>query len=199
MSPLKYYQGTIKPASTAWVCPSCKQENLGALEAGCAHCSAGKDAGKAQRIEATSTPPAADPFEWWIAKTCGAGWHELKPPAHTDDLLHMYRKAFAAGVDWARENLGTPASNATEGVGGNVRPEAATTGGWGLTMVHSDPATWGDPAHMASPLDARAVHTVLAALAFYRDNQLAYGAVPGQLDAQEVSKLIEQLSPQEPA
>ena len=45
------------------------------------------------------------------------------------------------------------------------------------------------------PLDPRQRDTILAALAFYRDNQLAYGVVPGQLSAEECSALIAKLQP----
>ena len=46
-------------------------------------------------------------------------------------------------------------------------------------------------------VDQRTKQTILAALAFYRDSTLAYGAIPGQLSAQEVSELINKLSPTE--
>lgn len=49
----------------------------------------------------------------------------------------------------------------------------------------------------SEPLDTRGQATVLAALAFYRDNMLSYGAVPGQLSAEECNQLIAKLQPAE--
>jgi len=45
------------------------------------------------------------------------------------------------------------------------------------------------------PLDARTTQTIVDALTFYRDNQLAYGSITGQLDAGETTALIVKLTP----
>jgi hypothetical protein len=94
----------------------------------------------------------------------------------------LARLAFAAGQETilGGQRAVLPAS----------APARSTTGGWVLAMI--DPQT-KEP----TLTDARTQDTILAALAFYRDNQLAYGAVPGQLSAQECTALIAQLSPQE--
>ncbi len=47
------------------------------------------------------------------------------------------------------------------------------------------------------PVDARTHATILAALAAYRDNYLAYGDLPGQLTARECTQLIQTLTPPE--
>lgn len=44
-------------------------------------------------------------------------------------------------------------------------------------------------------MDKWMLDTILAALVFYRDNQLAYGTLPGQLDAQDTTELISQITP----
>ena len=54
-----------------------------------------------------------------------------------------------------------------------------------------------DPQVGPRQADARTHQTILAALAAYRDNYLAYGGIVGQLSAQEVTELITKLTPKE--
>lgn len=169
-------------ASFAWDCPSCGAPNAGRLEKGCTACGAGSD-GKA----GTVAPPAGEPtfFDDWLRPNYAAPMDTA-----TYDLM---RKAWDAGAAWALGTLKAGLSPFLEGATPPA-PHAAPIvpkGGWVLAMV--DPDT-----HEPQLTDSRTHATILAALAFYRDNQLAYGLIPGQLTAIEATTLIESLTPREP-
>lgn len=190
---LKHWQGSIPNKPVAWHCPSCTAENTGPLERGCTSCHAGDPAyakvavqreAHNELVQRQQHPDgvlegASTAFDtWYTGPESGrdTGW-----------------AAFAAGVRWARTQA-APAGNAlTEGVGSTERPEAAPQGGWMLALIPP-----GSGALDAQDVDPRTQATVLAALAFYKDNQLGYGDIPGQLTATECSQLIAQLQEQEP-
>jgi len=183
----RHFQGSPPVVHAAWTCPTCGAKNVGALEDGCPACKVGQDAQVAGHAPVDLTPVRAV-VNAYVAWREGLRVQDL--PDAFDDQLQF---AFTAGAAWQREQA-APAGNATptRGDGGNESSVAATTGGWVLLMVpkHGD-------ANDEVGVDTRTQGTILAALAFYRDNQLAYGAVPGQLSAQECTALIAQLSPQE--
>ena len=168
--------GTLTHRSTLWQCPTCGQENGGRLEDGCPACKAGADAKKAPTAfpsRRQDVPDAVDvAFLLWLPES------GLQGATFTTEHLSM---AFKAGAAWAtgnREPLPPPL--------------LATAGGWTVALIPPD-------THEPVLVDARTEATLLAALAFYRDSQLSYGAVPGQLTAAEITELIEKLSPKEAA
>ena len=168
----RHFQGTPKPASVAWKCPTCGVENLGPLEAGCVSCKAGADGQKAQ-------PAVQTPFQAWLGESKGI---VLDPV-----LLNAMERAWEAGVAWAQR--------ATAGAAQVPVVAATPAGGAYLIMVPDDADDAG--VSSAPELDDRTVQTLLAALAAYRDNYLAYGVIQGQLAAQEVTELITKLTPKE--
>ncbi len=177
--------GVLTTKSAIWFCPSCGKENTGPLEAGCA-CGVYKDAKKVTPVVKDNIIiPAFDPKSLDPQEVAFSQWYN-KSSDHLD-AHDMSREAFAAGVAWARGNpLPRPVPLPSDAV--------VASGGWNLAMTHSDPSTWGDPEHMNTPLDKRAQETIKAALAFYRDNTLQYGPIPGQLSAAECTQLIATLS-----
>jgi hypothetical protein len=86
--------------------------------------------------------------------------------------------AWAAGAIWAADQR--PASHVPGGTRAGAPGE--------LIMI---------TATSQEPLDPRTHATILAALRFYAENQLVYGAVAGQLDVEEVKGLIAKLEPQQ--
>jgi hypothetical protein len=179
---LKHWGGTPREPLAEWRCPTCGTEQTGPLKAGCQACGAGADGRKVEEKPVGASAPLvqsgvakrpAEPLAQAPVRPEYLGfdeWQRQYPNA--DDLL----EAFMAGVAWARAQAVVPE------VIPSTRPSAAPT-----TLVQMDIAF----------SDAATCETIIAALAFYRDNQLQYGAVPGQLTAEQVTDLITRLSPQE--
>ncbi len=175
--------GAITNKGVVWHCPSCNAENTGALEAGCQACKAGADAaiaaGQAQH------PIAGNPFEAWL--------DEQYPTGVDTSHFVIARKAWVAGVQygqWQQQQTAPVGNTPQAGSGGGTgSTPAAPEGGYTVELI--------SPRHVHLPVDPQTHATILAALAFYRDNQLAYGVIPGQLSAQECTQLITQLSPPE--
>jgi hypothetical protein len=174
--PLRHYQGSIPTARAVWVCPTCHQENSTPLEAGCPHCRAGADARRAMeapvRIVPTASglPPAEEAFEAWLV---GYAQNIQDYP-----VAKVAKDAFMAGIAWV-EASGYAIPHVTGGTAGPV-------------VIHS---VW-NAIDFHDPL-VRA--TLAAALAFYIDNQLRYGSVPGQLGVEDARVLLAQLQqPEDP-
>ncbi len=202
---MKHYGGSTPPGPASWVCPSCQAENTVPLKAGCQSCGAGGDARKAEvksglspetqkfvaealAEEARPTVPVPDvvlAFEAWTGErtTSETNWH-------------LVREAFMAGVAWAQAQKYTMA----------VAPALAaldTLTEKGFPVVFApDPVTspitllLGEGGHLDA-LEPQTLMTILAALAFYRDNVLNYNAVEGQLTPEQVTTLVERLLPKE--
>ena len=185
---LKYFGGRTPSVDAPWTCPSCGAENQVPLKAGCQVCRAGADAKKVgstptqDAVRAAAPVPAdparpdayvptgAAPAQGADAEQAWNSWStEVCRITHVPDL-DLLKEAFMAGIAWARGDAQAAR------IEGRVTPPVVLAG-WDF--------------------DQTTQHTILAALAFYRDNQLQYGAVPGQLDAQQVTDLIQRLSPQE--
>lgn len=121
----------------------------------------------------------------------------------------LVRMAFMGGVVWAREVGGSvpdgitsrsgrsPAGQAVEPAAAAAvdPPDAATGAGATGTGEGARLGTHNGVAGPYTEVDDRTQATIIAALAFYRDNQLAYGEADGQLSADEVNDLIDQLLP----
>lgn len=176
----RHYEGTVKKFTTAWVCPTCKSENLGPLEAGCVSCKAGADAKAARETVLLGGPTEA------IERQIAAFVTVTYPLGLDSDGWAVAREAFRAGALWAQAQQPISAAEVYAAVN---PPEAE--GGWIVELVN--------PLGVSVALNEPSQQTILAALAFYRDNQLAYGDAPGQLTAAEVSQLITKLTPKEGA
>lgn len=184
---LKHFKGSVPTAAgVEWTCPSCQAKQQGRLELGCTACGAGKPSEATApdvRKFTAATVVAANPeshnaFDRWYT-----GSEEGRDAAW---------KAFLAGAAWATDVKTAPASNAptVASVGGTVSPEAVATSMGRHHLILDIPGGFD-----ARNLTATEEATILAALAFYRDNQLVYGAVPGQLTSDQLTELITQLSP----
>jgi hypothetical protein len=171
----KHYQGTPPAVRAAWRCPSCGAPNTGALEDGCVACGVGKDAKPAAQVIYPEEGGDSNFKQWWDAQ-----------PVVELSRLSTYevaKRAWEAAVHVYWERKATPHSEVAE---------VPTAGrGWSMELV--------DPQQGRVIPDPRTHATVVAALAFYLDNTLRYGAVPGQLSAEECSQLIAKLSPEEVA
>ncbi len=110
-------------------------------------------------------------FDQWIVST----WSGLLPT----DMAEAMKKAWDAGVAWAQQQAGTQP----------VPQGEATDEGWTMQLTRDGAVD--------IPMNARAHLTICSALAAYRDNYLAYGGIPGQLSAQEVTELIGKLTPKD--
>ena len=176
--------GTISRQQVIWKCPTCGTENAGPLEQGCTACKAGADAktpAQAARIVEAAPGPSVTAFYQWAT--------QLGLDATRSEL----QEAWIAGARWARSQA-APAGNVPgegEGIDAATTTRVVPVGGSLLATI--DPITH-DPTGL---LDTRTHTTILAALAFYRDNTLSYGSVAGQLSAQEVTELLDQLTPKE--
>lgn len=176
----RHFGGSVPPVRVAWTCPTCGDKQVGPLEDGCTTCTAGADARKAEQALALGGPKTDEGgdlnfLKWW--------------DAHATEFQHadVYNIAKAAWEEayhqaWYGKEAVPPARSVTIA--------APTTGGYLLAMVTPE-------SHESILTDQRTHATILAALAFYRDNQLAYGGLSGQLDAAEVSALITKLTPRE--
>lgn len=172
----RHYGGSTPSARAPWKCPSCGAENSGPLEQGCSACGAGGDA---KKLDSPLAPPRGSTVPDVLADTSVEyGFHQwwegrkdLYPDANEDLLMHV----FAAGVDWMRRVLQRTAVPA---------PPAGRTEMDALVDVAF--IDLQDPIVRA---------TLAAALSFYIDNQLTYGAIPGQLDAEGARALLAQLQP----
>jgi hypothetical protein len=177
----RHWQGSVPVKANAWKCPTCGNEVSNPLEQGCPHCQAGRDAAQARvakAMEQALTREGPEDPE----KVAFDAWFKTHY-SERDDAVTRVRLAFAAGAAWA---AGQQAKDPIVSV---AKPE----GGWVLGMGE-------DHATMLKVVDPRTTQTILAALTFYRDHQLGYGTIPGQLSAQECSELITKLSPtEEPA
>lgn len=182
----RHFAGTPPAPAAGWKCPSCAVLNTGPLEGGCTSCHAGDP--KAQRvrqpIDRSPLRAVVNAFMEWRR-----GLADL--PEALDDQLQY---AFTAGAAWAQTQA-APAGNAPHtGSGGGVEstPAAAISeGGWTMALCPADPDV------ALRQADPRTHATIVAALASYRDNFLAYGNLDGQLTAAEVSELILKLTPKE--
>ena len=183
---LKYFGGRTPSVDAPWTCPSCGAENQVPLKAGCQVCRAGADA---KRVGAPEPPPAdpAPPARPVLATDHPSPFWQWQD-AHKDQLglqspgvWALMEEAFMAGVAWAQ-------AQAAE-----RRAEAETA----IGQLVSEGVREATPVFAGCDFDPITQHTILAALAFYRDNQLQYGAVPGQLSAEQVTDLIQRLSPPE--
>jgi hypothetical protein len=195
---LKHWGGSIPQKAVVWKCPTCGVENTGPLEQGCTSCHAG-DPKQVGKVTVEAPDRQLQPIDLSGLRARVKAYTDWKKanrdriPTILDDALQF---AFEAGADWAAEVLAAPAGNAHVGVGGTERPEAATQGGHYLIMVPADAD--GATVENTPQMDPRAQATIVAALAFYLDNQLAYGAIPGQLTAAECHALIDHLKEPEP-
>lgn len=178
----RHYGGEPKPVSTAWTCPTCGTGNTGPLEGGCVACKAGADAKRSTLLRgSTILAPIQLPTDALLEAF--EGWYGQQTPQALRGERDAALLGFIGGVHWARSlPEHAPAVPALLPI---------VTGGHLLAMVHST-------SHEPTLLDSRTQRTILAALAFYRDNTLAYGAVPGELSAEETTQLIEQLTEPEP-
>lgn len=229
---LRHYEGTPRPTLTAWVCPTCRQTNTGALEAGCPGCKAGGDAVKLDAAFAAALDGAdragAIALTAPVRKVTEEPWRTAYNTwkATTDEVdLVDPSEVFKAGWD---ARIGRVQGDGIPLLGGHlpgcvwkdperkyicvegceikrindsakVQPPPAAPPEIErliLCTVNNEALTVGQVTHDLLPVEQ--LTTILAALAFYRDNQLAYGTIPGQLDAEGVTSLITQLTPAEP-
>ena len=173
--------------SATWNCVKCGAVNAGARPAGCTRCKAGANARTGERTAPELALPAPAISAGVPDGTVGnlptdealfEQWWKLQ--GGTLDRLPARDLARAAYLAGWREGIATPAPT-------TPKPD---DGPWSLQMV--SPAT-----KETQTLDRRTVETIVAALEFYRDNQLAFGPMPGQLTAMEVSALLKRLIPKE--
>ena len=174
----RHFGGSVPPVRVAWTCPTCGDKQMGALEAGCTKCQAGADAKKA----APKFIPEAD-VEAENVHAAFIEWSSMLRDVASQTLREHGEAAFKAGAAWQRQQLDTVVRVAAAAQATTPNSE----GGYLLAMVTPD-------THESTLIDQRTHDTILAALAFYRDNQVAYGTMPGQLDAAEVSALITKLT-----
>lgn len=195
----RHYEGSPRPRAAAWKCPSCHADNTGPLEDGCTSCGAGADARKGtdNRVppaaaSAMKPPPSQAPADG-VPPLKMERWEVAYSGLTDTQLLEMdERDLFKAGWDAALK----------WGVTAPVRkPTAMTTGpSEGEDAPRKEKlilATMLPHTDSVGAVDDTTRDTILAALAFYRDNQLAYGPQPGQLSAEQVTELITQLTPEE--
>lgn len=199
----RHFGGKVPEPLTEWDCPSCGATNTVPLKAGCQTCRAGADARKvgstpqqdavrqAQAIPIDPADPAEKAFYAWAIETRLDSQHKSAA-----------KEAFMAGVAWAQAQQDARGVPGPAGV--DLRAPATgpvvTSPVIGQVHLRLAPLPFeetNDHCEQGEALDEATAQTILAALAFYRDNQLAYGAVPGQLSAEQVTELITQLSPQE--
>lgn len=197
---LKHYGGSTPAGPSEWTCPSCQAVNTVPLKAGCQSCGAGGDARKVGAPSVTvDKPRAMGPTETQYPSVYGAkaalDWMRATdrpldqgtPWANSEEM----QEAFMAGVAWAQAQQA------------QVLTYAEATA---VPLNTPDP-DWDDPKRPLTlwiedtkhqdRVDEPTLGTILAALAFYRDNVLGYGGMPGQLTAEQVTELITRLSPQE--
>lgn len=173
---LKHYLGVPKPVTAAWTCPTCQHQNTGPLEAGCSACKAGADARKAEPTAPPEVSEAERNFNAFVTVTYPLG---LSPSTYT-----VAQQAYMAGVRWAQTRQEIAAMTQP------AAPVPTAEGGYTLILATPDQKD-------ADCVDRATHQTILHALASYRDNVLAYGAIRGQLTAQEVSELIVKLTPKD--
>lgn len=188
---LKHYGGRVPEVASTWTCPSCNAENTVPLKAGCQTCGAGGDARKVQTpaaapLDSAGTRPAEVlAFEAWVSE---------RSSSETNWML--VREAFMAGVAWAQ---GEATAARIEG----RTPPPLVIAGHNVAMLDGDgpppsPLTlWTDDGKHQDRVEPHVLATVLAALAFYRDNVLNYGEVANQLTPDAVTELLARLTPQE--
>ncbi len=184
MTPLRFWEGTIPNTRAAWNCPTCGAPNTGPVPDGCVACGAGKDGGKVATPFARTLTHTETVDE---AHAAFLEWASTLKDLASQTLREHGEQAFKAGAAWQRQMLDNVV-RVVVGTGPATTPTAQ--GGFMLALVHPE-------THDTQLPDPRVQQTILAALAFYRDNQLGYGPLPGQLSAAEVTSLITQLSPQE--
>jgi hypothetical protein len=173
---LKHYGGSTPAPAATWICPTCKEENTQPLKAGCQFCGAGGDARKA------GTRTSEDMLSSPARRDRGNPAASLVPDTPEYAAYVTWRatagdigpeEAFMAGVAWAQ-------AQQTSTVIPSTRPSAPPETLVTMDIAFSDEIT---------------STTILAALAFYAQNVLSYGAVPGQLSADQVESLIARLTP----
>jgi len=190
----RHYEGTPRPQATTWDCPTCGAKNTTPLERGCPQCKAGADAkaaSAAANLQVVGEPAPADPFEVW--------WRTAEEPLMQLTTKDLARRAFMAGRQLAL-GPGQPQEvppYLTKALGTAGSEAAPAQGGWMVALT--PPRTFEDEEIILQPslVDARTQATIVAALAFYRDNRLAYGDAPGELTAMETTALLQKLTPPE--
>lgn len=219
----KYFGGRTPTVDAPWTCPSCGAENTQPLKAGCQTCGAGADARKVEAQPAGSPQghvpltPAGVPASSVAGAKAVRDWmttrdmplDQATPWANSEDI----QEAFMAGVAWAQAQtpqvrpgdlvlpydavLFTGSSEeiaAKASADQRLLKDLPTTP---LYLAFKDLPPQDRPEQDTREVGAETLATILAALAFYRDHQLGYGAIPGQLDADAVTALITRLTPEE--
>lgn len=210
-----------------WICPSCRTQNAGPLEAGCTHCNAGADAKKADTAAVARAQQAAQPevvpdaaFVADHRTTFDAPPNIPIPPDGREEayqrwltvcptlyaggysalqLQELRREAFMDG--WVSSRAGTH----SHGGPGVVLPTPPPAGPVVTTTIITEvPAGPSLLLYTAKPgefvpeeASAPFRDTVIAALLFYVENQLGYGPIPGQLTADQVREVLAGLMPAE--
>ncbi len=192
---LKHYGGSTPTPASEWACPSCGHENTVPLKAGCQKCGAGADAKRVGAAPPVFDPPLLPPR---LASATDAEhayntWLLNSHPGTHAEYVPLAKEAFMAGVAWAQaqtyERAVAPARAALD---------TLTEKGFPVADPVTAPLTlWTDDGKHQDPVDAPTLATLLAALAFYRDNVLNYNAVEGQLAPQQVTDLVNRLLPKE--
>jgi len=163
--------------SGVWVCPTCRAENVGTVDQGCSNpecpTQTAKPAHKGQApvvyLDADHAAEAA--WQAWLEQT--------RQPASP-----VIRQAFLAGWE-----SGAAWSGKTPGEAGESVPEESAE----VQEIYLMSATTTHPI----PVDAATRLTIINALAFYRDNQLGFGSVPGCLSARQVDEFLAKITPLE--
>lgn len=194
--PMRHFTEPTRRA-IAWTCPSCHAKNTSVLEDGCPSCGAGADARRpgVQPRPHDGPPPSAAPppqvsdKEPWLVAFETYCLHFPDVVGRVDDE-NTAAKIFMGGWNAARQTspVRKPTTLAAAPSEGDDVPRKEKLI-LATILPHSD--SYG-------PMTNTERDTILAALAFYRDNQLAYGAVEGQLTADQITELIDQLTPEEP-
>lgn len=216
---LKHYGGRVPEVASTWTCPSCNAENTVPLKAGCQTCGAGGDArrvdGTQDRVQAPEA--SAGPSGVQATTPADSGAHRERSAQAASRVNGGTTTAHLAYEAWLESTVGKPAPDFREAFMAGVawaQAQPKPGDGWAqLSGPHDlekvpmppEPAApvvlWTSDGKHDDPVDAPTLATIFAALAFYRDNVLGYGAVPGQLNAQGVTDLLTRLTliPQEPS
>ena len=176
VNPSRHYTGRpMASGAGVWVCPTCRSENVGTVDDGC-----GNPECPTRQAQARKGEPQQQ----------GSG-----RPSSVSSLVHD-EAAAAAWDAWSEGRPSNPAIRDAFFAGwesglayGGGQGEAPPTGG---PVTPTLSLSLGD-----HPVDDPTRDTILAALAFYRDNTLAFGPIPGQLTAQQVTDLLSQLTPKD--
>lgn len=140
----RHYEGKA-PSIGIWKCPSCRVDNDGPLEQGCASCGAGAP-GKHIGVDA--------------------------PPARREQLIDQIQGQLVAGLDVHDAAHAWVAAH-TDSIAHRADPIAAFLAGYALAMARTmkAPPVTAD-VHTLAP-DQKGRRTILAALKLFRDQVLA--------------------------